>query len=165
MSTAVHPPGSEADIEETLTSTGTEFTEDANAEETRAGSAPATEVAEPTETEQPLEESPETAEESAVEAGEDGEQDTAEEDAEPSAYSLMLPRQQLKDYPEELYQLAAKELQIPPEKLEEPYVKAALKAKIDADIQQQAFSERQAEEAEGKPDTVICPHCSKKVPI
>jgi len=29
----------------------------------------------------------------------------------------------------------------------------------------QWFHTDEAEEAEGKPDTVICPHCSKKVPI
>lgn len=138
------PPTGSADLEATLSSEA--FVEDANAEETHVEETPARRVADPsTESEQPLEESTETEEVSAgEESGESEEQDGDEEAEEPSAYHLMLPRQQRKDYPEELYQLAAKELGIPPEKLSEPWVKATLKAQINSDIREQAFNESQA---------------------
>src|SRR6267142_3262050 len=119
--------------EESLKNIG--FTEDANAEETASTDAVTeeTETAEETSeetTEETREEgSEETSEEGAASGSEEGTEETEEEP--PQGYDIMLPNQQQKNYPDELYQLAAKKFGIDPSQLESKPIKDLLKGKID----------------------------------
>jgi hypothetical protein len=120
------------------------FTEDANAEETDpSGGGVAVEEAEHTEETGTEEHAEEIREEDGTEA------EVSEEEAEPGSevdgaaaeeetpqgYDLMLPNKQLKDYPDELYQLAAKKFGVDPSQIEHQGIKSLLKGKIDSDIE------------------------------
>src|SRR6266576_3802545 len=124
-------------LETSLNNTG--FTPDANEEETASSAA-----AETAETEESTSE--ETAEETREEGAEEGSEEStssetaegdeaAAEEEQPQGYDLMLPNQQLKNYPDELYQLAAKKFGVDAALLENKSVKDLLKGKINADIE------------------------------
>lgn len=144
--------------EQSLSNIG--FTEDANAEETAStGTATEeTETAEETASEESTEETreegaEETSEEEAASGSE--EESEATEEEEPQGYDIMLPNQQQKNYPDELYQLAAKKFGIDPSLLEQKPVKDLLKGKIDSDIDNRNLRDRLDTGAEEDDDTVV----------
>src|SRR6266568_639844 len=130
------------------------FTEDANAAETETASAgaAATEEAEVQDTEETAETetSEETREEESTEETSEAEESSeateeggeAAEEAEPQGYDVMLPDKQLKSYPEELYQLAAKKFGVDPSTLDQAGQRSLLKGKIDSDIDNRNLRER-----------------------
>ncbi len=130
------------------------FTEDANAAETETASAgaAATEEAEIQDTEETAETetSEETREEESTEETSEAEESSeateeggeAAEEAEPQGYDVMLPDKQLKSYPEELYQLAAKKFGVDPSTLDQAGQRSLLKGKIDSDIDNRNLRER-----------------------
>jgi hypothetical protein len=151
------PP--ESPEEKSLSNIG--FTDDANAEETASPGGVAVEEAEHAE-ETPAEEHvEETREEDAEEvpeeeaaSGSEEESTEATEEEAPQGYDIMLPNQQLKTYPDELYQLAAKKFGIDPSLLEQKPVKDLLKGKIDSDIDNRNLRDRIDTGAEDD-DTIV----------
>lgn len=146
-------------LETSLANVG--FTADANEDETASSTAVATEepeTAEETATEETAEE---TREEGSEETSEEATSETSEEDTEateeeqPQGYDLMLPNQQLKNYPDELYQLAAKKFGVDQTLLEHKSVKDLLKGKIDADIDNRNLRDRLDTGAEDDDDTIV----------
>jgi hypothetical protein len=139
------PP--ESPEEKSLSNIG--FTEDANAEETASPGGVAVEEAEraeetPTEelTEETREEGAEEVPEEEAASGSEEESTEATEEETPQGYDIMLPNQQLKTYPDELYQLAAKKFGVDPSLLEQSSIKSLLKGKIDSDIDNRNLRDR-----------------------
>ena len=145
-------------LETSLKSVG--FTPDANEEDTASSTAVATEEAENTE-QVSTEESADSREEGSEETSTDESSETSEEGDESATdeeqaqgYDLMLPNQQLKNYPDELYQLAAKKFGVDPSLLENKSIKDLLKGKINADIEVRNLHDRLDTGAEDE-DTVV----------
>src|SRR5882762_2514301 len=95
-------------LETSLNNVG--FTPDANEEDTASSTAVATEEAENTDQVSTEETAEDTREEGTEEGSEESTSETegdesATEEEQPQGYDLMLPNQQLKNYPDELYQL------------------------------------------------------------
>lgn len=139
------PP--ESPEEKSLSNIG--FTDDANAEETASPGGVAVEEAEHAEetpseelTEETREEGAEEVPEEEAASGSEEESTEATEEEAPQGYDIMLPNQQLKAYPDELYQLAAKKFGIDPSLLEQKPVKDLLKGKIDSDIDNRNLRDR-----------------------
>src|SRR6266446_3528961 len=114
-------------LETSLNNVG--FTPDANEEDTASSTAVAAEEADSsteevaTETaEETREGAEETSSEETSETSE-GDEPATEEEEQPQGYDLMLPNQQLKNYPDELYQLAAKKFGVDPSLLENKSIK------------------------------------------
>lgn len=138
------------------------FQPDANEDETASSVVTEGEETEQTEEsteEQHTEETREEGDEAEVseedtEAASSEEGDEATEEEEPQGYDIMLPNQQQKNYPAELYQLAAKKFGIDPSLLEQKSVKDLLKGKIDSDIDNRNLRERLGSDEEDE-DTVV----------
>jgi len=147
------------------------FTPDANEEDTASSTTVATEEPETTEevsTEETAEETreqgaEETSEETS-ETSEEGDETATEEEEQAQGYDLMLPNQQLKNYPDELYQLAAKKFGVDPSLLENKSIKDLLKGKINADIEVRNLHDRLDTGAEDEETVVDEPEETRAAP-
>ncbi len=144
-------------LEKSLSNVG--FSADANEDETASSSValeePEAEEAAATETAEDSRETTveDSSEETTTETAEGDE--TATEEETPQGYDLLLPNQQQKTYPDELYQLAAKKFGIDTSLLEQKPIKDLLKGKIDSDIDNRNLRDQLDTGAEDDEDTVV----------